>query len=66
MSEKYDSRFAPFPLTSSSFSERRRQRHWKTHHSCYYRPSCVRCWLRAYLEVLIIFVKINPRSKALR
>jgi hypothetical protein len=36
-------------------------RHFETHRDCYYEPSCPRCWLYAYLDLFVLFVRIDRR-----
>jgi len=47
------------PLTSPSFFERRRVRHYKNHHPCYYAPNCMRCWMVASVHIFVMAVRMK-------
>jgi len=51
-----------FPLTSSSFFQRSRERHYRRHHECYYRPACVRCYVLAALGVLVLAINLDAKT----
>jgi hypothetical protein len=41
----------------ANWRSRRNFRHYLTHHECYYRPACLRCWVLAYIGVFVVAVR---------